>query len=161
MRGLPRGGTWARAWMCCQDNFLHLSRSLASGKQEAVQQQPGLCLFGLLQVGFCSRQSPAIEVLKRGRRHWKLTVALDFSFSGCSLQLSTDLALNFAESHSKLSASALHPPVPWLLQVRAPGVTRWLLPTDARLLSCGLCSSGGCWRTKCCGPFAAVVVLLY
>lgn len=69
-------------------------------------------MFGLLQVGFCSRQSPAIEVLEGGRRHWKLTVALDFSFSGRSLQLATDLALSLAESPSKMSASAPHLTVP-------------------------------------------------
>ena len=97
--------------MCWQDDFLHLPKSLTSGRQGAVQHQPGLCL-GFFQVGFCSRQAPAVEVITGGRRQWELTVALGFSCSGYSLQLSTDLALSPAESQPTLPASALQPPVP-------------------------------------------------
>lgn len=43
---------------------------------------------------------------------WELTVALDFSFSGRSLQLPADLALNSAESHSQVPAGAQHLAVP-------------------------------------------------
>lgn len=36
---------------------------------DVKKNQPGLALFGILQVSFCSCQSPAREVLKGRRRH--------------------------------------------------------------------------------------------
>lgn len=56
---------------------------------------------------YCFHQSPSREVQKEGEG-LELTVALDFSFSGCSLQLPTDPALSSAESHAKVSASTQH-----------------------------------------------------
>lgn len=38
--------------MCWQDGFLHLPRSLTSGRQGAVEHQPGLSLFGLFPGWF-------------------------------------------------------------------------------------------------------------
>lgn len=70
-----------------------------------------------------------LERPEKREKALELTVALDFSFSGCSLQLPTDLAHSSAESHAYVSASAQHLTVPWLLQVRASCVVQerdWL-----------------------------------
>lgn len=111
---MQKGGTGlcgcaGRAALCtCCGSGLHDTSHAAT---------VGLCVLGLLQVGFCSHQSPAREVRKEGEGTGT-NLALDFSFSGCSLQLPTDLALSSTESHANLSTSAQHLTVPWLLQVR-------------------------------------------
>lgn len=112
--GQPCGCAGRAALCTCCGSDLHDASHAATA---------GLCVLGLLQVGFCSRQSPPREVRKEGEGTGT-NLALDFSFSGCSLQLPTDLALSSTESHANMSTSAQHLTVPWLLQVRHQ-VTWW------------------------------------
>lgn len=107
---MEKGGPWGTMG-CADKTALDTCQGVWPKPAEVMQQQPGLCLLGLLQVGFCSHQSPAREVRKEGEG-LELTVALDFSFSGCSLQLPTDPALSSAESHAEVSASTQHLTVP-------------------------------------------------
>lgn len=96
-------------WLCWQGSAVYLLRSGLHDASHAATA--GLCVLGLLQVGFCSRQSPPRKVRKEGEGTGT-NLALDFSFSGCSLQLPTDLALSSTESHANVSTSAQHLTVP-------------------------------------------------
>jgi hypothetical protein len=107
---MEKEGPWGSAG-CADKTALETFQGVWPERAEVVQQQPGLCLLGLFQVGFCSHQSPAREVRKEGEG-LELTVALDFSFSGRSLQLPTDPALSSAEPHARVSASTQHLTVP-------------------------------------------------
>lgn len=102
------GGPWgAVLWVGWQHSFLHL--------RGVRLEEAGSCfaLFVWAFTGwFLLSSVSSYTGPERREKAWKLTVALDFSFSGRSRQLPTDIALNFAESHSKMPASALHITVP-------------------------------------------------